>query len=58
MNRPKMGFAIPIAEWMHGDLKDLVEEFISEIKIRQQGIFNWSTVSQLKIQFYKGKKRI
>ena len=56
MDRPKMGFAIPIAEWMHSDLKELVEEFISESKIKQQGVFNWTAVNQLKNNFYNGKK--
>lgn len=56
MNRPKMGFAIPIANWMQNDLKDYVETYINEKKITEQGIFNWQYVKKMKNDFYNGKK--
>ena len=56
MDRPKMGFAIPIANWMMTDLKEYVETFVNEKNIREQGIFNWSYVEKLKNDFYDGKK--
>ena len=56
MDRPKMGFAIPIANWMMTDLKEYVETFVNEKNIREQGIFNWSYVEKLKNDFYGGKK--
>ena len=39
MDRPKMGFAIPIADWLNKDLKELVEEYISETKIKETRVF-------------------
>ena len=56
MDRPKMGFAIPIADWLQDDLKDLVEEFVDLNKIEQQGIFQVSYVEDIKKKFYSGKK--
>jgi len=56
MDRPKMGFAIPIAEWMVEELKERIDDFICEKDIIEQGIFNWESVFQLKSEFYKGKK--
>ena len=56
MDRPKMGFAIPIANWMLNDLKDYLESYINEKNIVEQGIFNWDFVSKLKGDFYNGKK--
>ena len=56
MDRPKMGFAIPIADWMRNELRDLVEEFICESKIKEQGILNWEYISKLKNDFFNGKK--
>ena len=56
MDRPKMGFAIPIAEWLQKDLKELVEEFVDLNKIEQQGIFEVSYVEDIKKKFYSGKK--
>lgn len=56
MDRPKMGFAIPIGHWMQNELKPLVEEYLSETRIKTQGLFNWDYVSKLKSDFFNGKK--
>ena len=37
VDRPKMGFGIPLAEWLHGDLGYLVDEHLNDGVIRQQG---------------------
>jgi len=58
MDRPKMGFAIPIANWMQNELKNHVEEYISESKIKEQGLFNWTAVSNLKSRFFSGRKEL
>ncbi len=58
MDRPKMGFAIPIANWMQNELKGHVEEYLSESKIKEQGIFNWTAISELKSKFFAGKKEL
>ena len=58
MDRPKMGFAIPIATWLTTDLKPYVEEFICEEKIQKQGILKWDKVKELKTNFYGGKKEL
>ena len=56
MDRPKMGFAIPIAEWLLTDLKDLVQEYVDLNKIERHGIFEVSYVEDIKKKFYSGKK--
>jgi asparagine synthase (glutamine-hydrolysing) len=56
MDRPKMGFAIPIANWLKEDLRDLVEDHLNEKVIREQGIFQWEYVDKLKRDFFGGKK--
>jgi asparagine synthase (glutamine-hydrolysing) len=55
MDRPKMGFAIPLAAWMNNELKDMVNSYINEKSIKEQGLFNWEAVSGLKIAFFSGK---
>jgi asparagine synthase (glutamine-hydrolysing) len=55
MDRPKMGFAIPLASWMQNELKDLVNSYINEKQIKEQGIFNWEAVNVLKNNFFAGK---
>ena len=56
MDRPKMGFAIPIAKWMNEELKERIDSFINEKNIIEQGIFNWEYILKLKTDFYNGKK--
>jgi asparagine synthase (glutamine-hydrolysing) len=58
MDRPKMGFAIPIADWLQKDLKDLVLTYINEKRITEQGIFNWPQVKGILDSFYNGKKEL
>jgi asparagine synthase (glutamine-hydrolysing) len=56
MERPKMGFAIPIGDWLVGELSGHLETYLNEALIRNQGIFNWEYVAQLKKDFLSGKK--
>ena len=58
MERPKMGFAIPLEHWLTYDLKDKVFYYLDESKMAQQGIFNVDVVNRIKQQFYVGKKEL
>lgn len=58
MDRPKMGFAIPIENWLTTDLKEQVEFYLSDKKIEAQNIFSVDFVRQLKFDFYGGKKEL
>ena len=56
LDRPKMGFAIPIERWLKNELKGHVEEYLNEDRIKNQGIFNWEFIVKLKIDFNRGRK--
>jgi asparagine synthase (glutamine-hydrolysing) len=58
MDRPKMGFAIPIDRWLSNELRPYVEEFLSEETIEKQGIFHWGAIEKLKTAFLNGKKEL
>jgi asparagine synthase (glutamine-hydrolysing) len=55
MERPKMGFGIPIAEWMNRELKDLVEEYLSTAALNEHGLFNIAEVQNLLRDFQGGR---
>jgi asparagine synthase (glutamine-hydrolysing) len=58
MDRPKMGFGIPIAKWLAEDLKDMVQDFCGKQKIENQKIFNAPEIEKLLKDFYSGKKEL
>jgi asparagine synthase (glutamine-hydrolysing) len=55
MDRPKMGFGIPIAAWLQNDLKPFVDMYFNEQFIEKQNIFNNNIIQQIKKSFYEGK---
>jgi asparagine synthase (glutamine-hydrolysing) len=58
MDRPKMGFGIPIAKWLAEDLRDMVQDFCGSKKIESQKIFNVVEIEKLLKDFYGGKKEL
>jgi asparagine synthase (glutamine-hydrolysing) len=58
MERPKMGFGIPIANWLKNELKMFVDEATDTTFLEQQGIFNVGEVKELYRQFYNGKEQL
>ena len=46
IQKPKMGFGIPINEMLRGPLKDWAENLLDENKIQSQGIFNTRLVRE------------
>ncbi len=55
MDRPKMGFGIPIADWLQNDLKPFVDRYFEAGFIVKQNIFNPNEIQRIKNSFYEGK---
>ena len=55
IDRPKMGFGIPIADWLLNDLKPFVDQYLEDGFITRQGIFNNHEVQRIRQSFYGGK---
>jgi asparagine synthase (glutamine-hydrolysing) len=55
MNRPKMGFAVPVEKWLMHDLRDVVETYLNQKAVREEGVLNPAATENLKKQFYGGR---
>ncbi|HET9529724.1 MAG TPA: asparagine synthase C-terminal domain-containing protein, partial [Blastocatellia bacterium] len=47
VNRKKAGFSAPVRAWLVRELRDTVEDLLSESNIRRRGYFNYSGVRRL-----------
>jgi asparagine synthase (glutamine-hydrolysing) len=56
MDRPKMGFAIPVEEWLTNELKGLVKENLNEESLKAHGLFNTQEVQKIVSDFFNGRK--
>lgn len=54
MDRPKQGFSVPIDEWLKTDLRDLVDEYLSPERLKQQDLLDVNTVMALRRRFEQG----
>jgi len=56
VDRPKMGFGVPIEMWLKKELKPLLEEYLDPSRIDKEGIFVSGGITKLKLQFLKSEK--
>ena len=56
MDRPKMGFGIPLDSWLQNELRPFVEECFAPGFVETQGLFNNDEIQLLKKQFYNGQR--
>lgn len=47
IERPKMGFGVPVAEWLRGPLRNWGEELLSESKLASQGFFYPNVIREM-----------
>jgi len=52
--RQKEGFSIPIKKWLREEFRELMEDYLSEKRIRDGGLFNYSEIKRMKEEHIKG----
>jgi asparagine synthase (glutamine-hydrolysing) len=54
LERPKQGFAVPLASWLRAELSPLVSEYLAPQRIRDGGLFDPDRVARAVANFREG----
>lgn len=56
MDRPKMGFGVPVFKWLREELKPYTDHFLTDESFAEHNLFSKKEIAFIKHQFYKGNE--
>jgi asparagine synthase (glutamine-hydrolysing) len=55
VNRPKMGFGVPVGEWLRGPLREWAEDLLDESRLRREGFLHSGPIRKLWAEHLSGR---
>jgi asparagine synthase (glutamine-hydrolysing) len=56
LDRPKKGFAVPLAVWCRGQLRDAFRDLLQSPRLRQRGYFNTREIDRMLDEHFTGRR--